>query len=69
MGKFVEVECNQEWVVSREVENCLMDREFPLPAKMSGGGGRWKGGSGWGTRIHPWLINVNVWQNHYNIIK
>ena len=19
-------------------------------------------GSGWGTRIHPWLIHVNVWQ-------
>ena len=23
------------------------------------GGGR---GSGWGTRVHPWLIHVNVWQ-------
>ena len=20
------------------------------------------GGSGWGTRVHPWLIHVNVWQ-------
>ena len=19
------------------------------------------GGSGWGTHVHPWLINVNVW--------
>ena len=28
-----------------------------------GWGGRWKGGSGWGTRVHPWLIHVNVWQN------
>ena len=31
------------------------------------GGGR--GGSGWGTYVHPWLIHVNVWQNHYNIVK
>ena len=27
-----------------------------------GWGGRWEGGSGWGTRVHPWLIRVNVWQ-------
>ena len=27
------------------------------------------GGSGWGTCIHPWQIHVNVWQNHYNIVK
>ena len=27
------------------------------------------GGAGWGTLVHPWLIHVNVWQNHYNIIK
>ena len=26
------------------------------------GEGRWEGGSGWGTHIHPWLIHVNVWQ-------
>ena len=24
------------------------------------GEGRWEGGSGWGTHIHPWLIHVNV---------
>jgi len=28
-----------------------------------GWGGRWEGGSGWGTHVHPWLIHVNVWQN------
>ena len=27
------------------------------------------GGSGWGTHVHPWLIHVNVWENHYNIVK
>ena len=31
--------------------------------------GRWKGGSGWGTHVHPWLIHMNVWQNQYNIVK
>ena len=31
------------------------------------GGGR--GGSGWGTHVHPWRIQVNVWQNQYNIVK
>ena len=32
-----------------------------------GWGGRWDGGSGWGTHVNPWLIHVNVWQNplHY----
>ena len=31
------------------------------------GGGR--GCSGWGTRVHPWQIHVDVWQNQYNIVK
>ena len=26
-----------------------------------GRGGKWEGGSGWGTRVHPWLIHVNDW--------
>ena len=34
-----------------------------------GWGGRWEGGSGWGTHVHPWLIHANVWQNHYNIVE
>ena len=29
----------------------------------------WDGGSGWGTRVHPWQVHANVWQNHYNIVK
>ena len=36
---------------------------------MMGWGGRWEGGSGWGTRVHPWWIHVDVWQNQYNIVK
>ena len=27
-----------------------------------GWGGRWEGGSGWGTHVDPWLIHVDVWQ-------
>ena len=28
-----------------------------------------RGGSGWGTHVHPWQIHVNVWQNQCNILK
>ena len=31
-------------------------------------GGRWEGGSGWGTCVHLWRIHVDVWQNQYNIV-
>ena len=36
--------------------------------ELTSPGGRWEGGSGWGTHVYPWLIHVNVWQNHYNIV-
>ena len=29
-------------------------------------GGRWEGGSGWGTRVY---LLVDSWQNQYNIVK
>ena len=32
-------------------------------------GGRWEGGSGWGTCIYLWRMHVDVWQNQYNIVK
>ena len=32
-----------------------------------GWGGRWEGGSGWGTHVHPWQIHADVWENQYNI--
>ena len=32
-------------------------------------GGRWEGCSGLGTRVHPWQIHADVWQNQYNIVK
>ena len=31
--------------------------------------GRWEEGSGLGTRVYPWWIHVDVWQNQYNIVK
>ena len=34
-----------------------------------GGGGRWDGGSGWGTHVNPWLIRVNVWQKPLQYCK
>ena len=34
-----------------------------------GWGGRWEGGSEWGTHVHPWLIHVNVWQNSLQYCK
>ena len=30
--------------------------------------GRWEGGSGWETHVHPWQLHVNVWQNQYNTV-
>ena len=33
----------------------------------SGCGGRWEGGSGWGTHVNPWLFHFNVWQNPLQI--
>ena len=37
-----------------------------------GWGGRWEGGSGWGTHVNPWLIHVNVWHKplqYYKVIN
>ena len=28
-----------------------------------------EGGSGWGTRVHPLRIHVDVWQNQCNTVK
>ena len=34
-----------------------------------GWGGRWEGGSGWGTHVNPWLIHANVWQKPLKYCK
>ena len=47
---------------------CLGLEHWDDPEGWDGeGGGR--GGSGWGTHVHPWQIHVNVCQNQYNIVK
>ena len=38
-------------------------------ARGIGWRGRWEVVSGWGTHVNPWLMLVNVWQNHYTILK
>ena len=32
-------------------------------------GGRREEGSGWGTCVYLWWIQVDIWQNQYNIVK
>ena len=34
-----------------------------------GWGGRPEGGSGWGTRVNPWLIHVSAWQKPLQYCK
>ena len=37
--------------------------------RAMGWGGRWEGGSGWGTHVNPWLIHVNEWQKPLQYCK
>ena len=50
-------------------ETHVRSRGYGVSAIEWSGGGRWEGGSGFGTRVHPWWIHVDVWQNQYNIVK
>ena len=34
-----------------------------------GWGGRWEGGSGWGTHVNPRLNHINVWQKPLQYCK
>ena len=34
-----------------------------------GWGGRWEGGSGWGTHVNPWMIHVSVRQKPLQYCK
>ena len=46
---------------------CLGLVRWDDPEGWYGEGGG--GGSGLGTRVHPWWIYVDAWQNQYNIVK
>ena len=48
---------------------CLGLVHWDDPEGWYGAGGEWEGGSGLGTRVHPWWIHVDVWQNEYNIVR
>ena len=47
----------------------VWDKCSGLCARGMGWGGRWEGGSGWGTHVNPWLIHVNVWQKPLQYCK
>ena len=52
---------------SMQDTGCLGLVHWDDPERWYGkGGGR---GSGLGTRVHPWQIHVDVWQNQYSIVK
>ena len=48
---------------------CLGLVHWDDPEGWYGQGEGGKGRSGWGTRVHPWWIHVDVWQNQYNVVK
>ena len=55
-------------------ENLMHEAEHPKlvlwdnPEEWSREGGE-RGVQDGGTHVHPWLIHVDVWQNHHNIVK
>ena len=64
--------CYQVWNRSPVQVGCM--RQVPRPGALGwprgmGWGGRWKGRSGWGTHVNPWLIHVNVWQKPLQYCK
>ena len=53
---------------SMQDTGCLGLVHWDDPERWYGEGGG-SGGSGLGTRVHPWWIHVDVWQNQYSIVK
>ena len=52
---------------SMQDTGCLGLVHWDDPEGSYGEGGR--GGSGWGSRVYPWWIHVDLRQNQYNIVK
>ena len=53
---------------SMQDTGCLGLVHWDDPERWYGEGGG-SGGSGLGTRVHPWWIHVDVRQNQYSIVK
>ena len=62
----------QVWNRSHVQVGCMRQMLGPValgwPRGM-GWGGRWEGGSRWGTHVTPWLTDVNVWQKPLQYCK
>ena len=56
-------------ILENGVEICKLSyvKQISSPGSMSDTG--CSGGSGWRPHVHPWWIQVNVWQNQYNVVK
>ena len=62
----------QEWNRSPAQVGCtrwVLRAGAPGRPRGMGWGGRREEGSGWGTRINPWPIHVNVWQKPLQYCK
>ena len=46
--------------ISYLTHNNAFFQQFHFEPRGMGWGGRWEGGSGWGTHVNSWLIHVNV---------
>ena len=59
------------WLGSMHDTGCsgLVHWDDPEGWDGEGGGAVGVGDSGWGTHVHAWWIQVNVWQNQNNIVK
>ena len=56
----------------RPASSCSMGSFFPICTGMThrdGMGRAVGGGFRIGTRVHPWWMHVDVWQNQYNVVK
>ena len=63
--------CHPAYLTYMQNTSCAMLgwMKHKLESRLPGWEGRWEGGSGLGTHVHPWWIHVDVWQNQYNIVK
>ena len=53
--------------ITLSTKACLVKAmDNPVGWGRKGGGRAIQDG---GTHVHPWLIHINVWKNHHNIVK